>query len=70
MGIDLHHRPNRRSAADPDNLDCVPGGVAPEGTPGTVVAGLGDGDAYLVEYVGEWVTPNAQRTFRGACNAT
>ncbi|GMU26260.1 MAG: hypothetical protein AMXMBFR16_11650 [Candidatus Uhrbacteria bacterium] len=46
------------------------GGVAPEGTPGTVVAGLGDGDAYLVEYVGEWVTPNAQRTFRGACNAT
>jgi len=70
MGIGLYHRPNRWSAADSDNLDCAPGGVAPEGTPGTVVAVLGDGEASLVEYLGEWGTPNAQGTSRGACHAT
>ncbi|HBY92703.1 MAG TPA: hypothetical protein DEP84_01870 [Chloroflexi bacterium] len=39
------------------------GGVAPEGTPGTVVEVLDDGEAYLVELFGEWVKPDAQGTF-------
>ncbi|ACK65254.1 conserved hypothetical protein [Rippkaea orientalis PCC 8801] len=49
-----------------ENIPLTDGGIAPIGTVGAIVEILKNGEAYLVEFFGDWVKYNDQENFVSA----